>query len=116
MSNHFDHLQEKAHNVVNDFYGYEATWAPSGGGEPKTGTVLFNDPYNIEKHGILQEFDIPNPTMEWKKGDIDGLFEAVENVGNREKVIINSITYNILSVTKLHDGKTYKAELDKRDD
>lgn len=110
MGNHFDHLQSRVFKTAGRFFGTSAVWTPSDGGDEITGDILFNDPYDKEELGGMLPYDKPDPRMEWEKGTLPGLFEAVK-ARKLETVTINGLTYQVQSVRSKADGKTYEANL-----
>lgn len=111
MANHFDHHQSRVFQTAGRFFGVDAAWNPSAGGDAIEGRVLFNDPTDKEDIPALGHYERENPKMEWEKGELEGLFEAAQNLNNQEVVTINGIDYQVLQPRKKSDGKTYEANL-----
>ena len=102
----FDLLESTMMDVITNQFGYSASWSPSTGGDVKFAKVLFGDP---TKAAFVQAaaFDgDTNPFMEYKKGDLDGLVEAVRDTKKKETVIIDSKQYRCRMVKKKYDGDT----------
>lgn len=111
MSSLFDSIQNTAFDVVTSVFGEKlATWSPAAGGAVQTATVLYRDPTDREKVSGVEFGTVPTPVCEYRKPFLNGLFESAQE-RNAEVITINSIQYDVLSVEKLADGKTYKASL-----
>lgn len=108
--NLFDDLQDASFDVVTNTYGYDATWSPSEGGDDVVARVLFNNPTNKQKLSGV-EYDPYHYKMEYKKGDLPGLKEAIDKTGT-ETVTIQGQQYYVRQVLTLFDGRTMEATLE----
>lgn len=108
--NLFDALQDGMFDTVSDVYGYDASWTPSAGGAPVTGRVLLKEPtkeYDLNGVPVTPFHRI----LEWRKGVLPELFEAIRAKRN-ERVTINGQQYWCRTVQADYDGKTYRAEIE----
>jgi hypothetical protein len=112
MPNFFDNYQDGVFNVVNTLMGYAASWTPIGGSPAQSCRVLFRKP--TEKEMVMSSvgYTDVNYIMEYKEGDMVGLFES-SRAGNLETVTVNDLNYLVLHVVATVDGKTYEAKLEK---
>lgn len=104
MSNIFDRMQSAAHSLVNEVMGYDCNWGDT------TARVLFNDPSKKYQLAGL-DFEPAGWSMEYKEGDLPGLYESIQQA-NVEEVTIGTTEYWVRSVRKEFDGKTYTAQLE----
>jgi hypothetical protein len=104
MSNIFDNLQAKAHSLVNQVMGYDCTWGEH------VARVLFNDPSKKYQLAGL-DFEPAGWSMEYKEGDLPGLYERSQQ-GEIDEVTIGTTDYWVRSVRKEFDGKSYTAQLE----
>lgn len=112
MGSNFDLLESSMMDVVTNQFGYTTSWTPSAGGDAQTGLVLFKSP---TKKQIVQQADFAGDvyySMEYRKGVFDGLFEAVQNTRNKEKVTIDGVDYNCRFAKGKYDGDTYVITLE----
>lgn len=108
----FDTLQDTLFNTVNTTMGYPASWTPSAGGAAITATVLYNGPTEKEKL-FDAEYNPDKITIEYKKGDLTGLKEAVD-AGDAETITVTPHgNFSIKSIETKWDGKTIIAHLAK---
>lgn len=111
-SNIFDNLRDGAFDVTLKVMGYDASWMPSDESvtEPYTARVHFKDPNEKEElRGV--DFAPLNPFMEYRYPSFPGLYEAVRAHNGGEVVIIDGSSYDVLTVERSADGKTYKAQV-----
>lgn len=109
--NLFDGLQDTMFGTVTNTMGYDATWTPKAGGSAKTAKVLYNGPTEKEKL-FATDFDPEKVTMEYKAGDLPGLFEATKPSEKPEVITITGIgDFHVRSIKKKWDGKTFEAQL-----
>ena len=94
----FDGLGDAAFSTVQKVMGDDATW------NGITAKVLFNDPTGKEEI-LQQEYDVPKPSIEYRKGTFTGLFELVEQ-NKRETVEVNGMQFNTMKAERKYDGKT----------
>jgi len=114
MPSLFDRFQNSAFDIVGNVMGQKgASWTPFAGGDAQTATVLYREPTDREKVSALEFGTVPNPTCEYREGFFTGLFESAQE-RNAEVITINSVEYDVLSVERLSDGKTFKANLQKK--
>lgn len=114
MSNLFDGLQSTTFDVVNGVFGFDLTCTlKAPGSSEMSSRCLFKDPNASDKIMPLGPEYMPlNPEIEYKEGDMPGLYEAVKDGTYEEEVTINGVlTYYVRTVDKLYDGKTYRAKL-----
>jgi hypothetical protein len=104
MSNIFDGLQRATHSLVNKVMGCDAAWGEH------TARVLFNDPSKKYQLAGL-DFEPAGWSMEYKEGDLPGLYESSQ-AGDITEVTINTTEYWVRSVRKEFDGKSYTAQLE----
>ncbi|UAY56261.1 head-tail joining protein [Arachidicoccus terrestris] len=112
--NLFDSIQDTAFDVVTTTFGVLAKWIPKGGGEEKTAKVLYKDPTESQQIGNT-DYDAPGYTMEYKKGDFEGLKERADD-GILDTVSIEQrdgsfISFLIQNVKLKYDGRTMVAIL-----
>ena len=118
MGNVFDKMQSVLHNTINQVFGYTVSWTPSGGGDALEALCLFNDPTKTYRLGGA-DFSPNLYSIDWRKGDLPGLYEASRGTEN-EFVFIRengtdpatgldypSIEYACLRGTATWDGKIY---------
>jgi len=106
----FTALQSKVFDIVSSTMGYDASWQPVDGGSVVTGRVCFKDPHNdLELSGF--PFTPRTQIAEWKAGDFAGL-ETAFNSGS-EQMTVNGVTYAVVHVKALWDGKTYQAVMER---
>lgn len=110
--NPFDALQDTSFDIITSTMGYDATWTPLGGGAAKTARVLFKDPTEPEQLAGV-EYNPLGYMMEYRRGFLQGLFEAVRS-GNLETVTVNSVQYYVRDVKACYDGRTYRAKLEAK--
>lgn len=116
MGNLFDDLQASTFETVSDVFGFDATWQPAEGGDAHEARVLFKDPAGDED--IFKNDPVGyqrlSPVMEWYDGDFPELASRVRD-RHHEKVTITIAgterTYQVLNAKPIHDGRTYRAEL-----
>ncbi len=107
----FDSLQDTMFSTVTNTMGYDVTWTPKAGGGAKTAKVLYNGPTEKEKI-FSADFDPEKIMMEYKSGDLPGLFEAAKPSTAPETVTIAGIgEFIVRSVKKKWDGKTFEVQL-----
>lgn len=113
MGNVFDKMQNVLHDTINKVFGYSVLWTPSVGGTTQTAQCLFNNPTKTYKMGGAEYH--PNLySIDWKKNDLPGLYEAVRK-GGYESIFIyeigsdpsTAIEYNCMAMGATWDGKTY---------
>lgn len=109
MGSAFDTMQAAMFNVVENQFGFEASWAPLAGGTAHTGKVLFLSPTEIQLR-TGAEFLPNNWQMEYFEGAFPGLKESVD-AANVEVVIIDGTAYDVRQVSQDYDGKNFKALL-----
>lgn len=97
-------MQAKVHSIVNDVMGYDCTWGEH------TARVLFNDPSKKYQLAGL-DFEPAGWSMEYKEGDLVGLYDSVQ-AGEIEEITIGTTEYYVRSVRKEFDGKSYTAQLE----
>lgn len=107
MGNIFDSLGKAVFNTCNKTFGYPVSWQPVAGGAPLLADVLFGDPTKVTK---IDEADFNNnqPWFEYKEGDLQGLFQSVNN-GTTETVTVDGTAYYVRSIKRDFDGKCFKA-------
>jgi hypothetical protein len=109
----FDNLQDNLLSAVKSTFGYPAVWNPTGGGPVKTATVLYKGPTEKEKLANV-DYDTDHLTMEYNHSDFPGLHDAVKT-NKREPITITiagqEVDFLVLSVRKMHDGKTLEARI-----
>jgi hypothetical protein len=113
MANIFDSLKERAFDTTAQVMGYDASWVPSSTpeAEPLTARVHFKKP--DEKQDVSGVDFMPlTPFMEYRAPFFDGLYESVRATNGGEIVTINGVGYHVLKVARLHDGDTFKADLE----
>lgn len=106
----FDSYQKNVIDVVQTIIGDVISWQPSNGDIFQSFKALFNNP---EKADIIgnensYEFSPVDSSFEYYENQFVGLKESVDS-GNFEKVLINEIYYSVDSVSKINDGKCYRA-------
>lgn len=110
--NLFDGIQDTMFGTVTTTMGYDATWIPKAGGVAKTARVLYNGPTEKEKL-LSADYDADKLMMEWKKDDLNGLFESAQNAQSMEWVTITGIgQFFVRKARRKFDGKTYEATLE----
>ena len=110
MPNLFDHLQDHVFDVATNFAGYEASWTPSDQSVAQTARVMLKNPSEEVRHAGV-EYDPENWVTEYKEGDFAELKNYVDKRNSRERLTINGSDYWVKTVTKHHDGKTYRAQI-----
>lgn len=119
MANLFDSLQNRTFDTAGRVFGYDATWEPSDGSPAQAARVLFKDPADDEEilsAAYLRALSYDNviyPVMEYRRGEFDGLYEAVADRNNYEEVTIGGVKYEVHKIEPVFDGKTYKAHLQR---
>jgi len=118
MANTFDKMQNVLQNTINKVFGYAITWTPSTGGVMLEALCLFNDPTKTYRLGGA-EFAPNLYSIDWKKGDLPGLYEStrgngleyvfIREIGIDPTTGINypSIEYGCMRGTATWDGKIY---------
>ncbi|WP_149698196.1 hypothetical protein [Chitinophaga sp. CF418] len=108
-----------AFDVVTTAMGCTATWIPSLGAEPVTAEVLYKDP--TEGQPLIDtQFEIEGCTMEYKKGDLPGLREAVNSSALPLQIITithqdgSVFEYWVKSYISEYDGQTLVAKIVQR--
>lgn len=97
-------------DTVSTVFGYDASWIPSAGGQAIAGRVLLKEPtkeYDLNGVPVTPFIRI----LEWRKGVLPGLFEAIREKKN-ETVAVNGTSYYCRTVEADYDGKTYRAEVE----
>ena len=108
--NLFDGIQDRMFDTVGKVYGYDATWTPSAGGAEVQGRVLLKEPTKeYDLNGVM--FQPAHRILEWRKGVLDGLFEAIRAKQN-ERVTVNGNEYFCRTAEAAYDGRTYKANIE----
>jgi len=110
--NIFDDLQDAAFDVVTNTMGYDASWVPSEGGASLTARVLFNNPTETRKLSQV-EYDPFRWEMEYKKGDFNGLKDAVDK-NNIEIVTLNGKDFYVRQIVAKLDGRTLVATMEPK--
>lgn len=111
MGNLFDSLRDSTFDVTLATFGYDASWTTSADDEiTHTARVHFKDPNGESKLSGV-EYAPLSPFMEYRFPSMPGLYESVR-LGNGEAVTIDGTNYNVVSVERMVDGKTYKAYLE----
>lgn len=112
MSNIFDSLRDSAFDVTTNVMGYDASWTPSAtpDADPITARVHFKDSNMKEALGGVDYMPL-NPFIEYRYPFLPGLYEAVRAANGGEVIVIDGVSYDISTVDRLADGKTYKAVL-----
>lgn len=118
MGNVFDKMQNVLHNTINKVFGYAISWTPSSGGATLEALCLFNDPTKTYRLGGA-DFSPNLYSIDWRKGDLPGLYESTRSAGI-EKVFIReigtdpttgldypAIQYACMRGTATWDGKIY---------
>lgn len=109
--NPFDNLQAVVFDAVNTLFGQDASWVPSAGGATVTGKMLFQEP-SVEMTIARADFMPPGPSAEFYATEFPGLLEAVK-AGSDEHIVISGVSYYVVTVDALADGKTHKATLER---
>lgn len=112
MSNPFDGYLQNIFDVTTNTMGYDATWTPSLGGEQLTGRVHYREPNEKDMIASGVQYMPFVFIMEYKVGVFNGLQESVRT-GNTEIVVVNNASHYVRSVTKIADGQTFEAQLEK---
>ena len=74
---------------------------------------LFKDPNLSDKLLPLgPEYKPLSPEIEYKEGDLPGLYESLAEGGDEEVTINGVLSYYVRTLDKLYDGKTYRAKLE----
>lgn len=107
----FDNFQEVAVGVVTNLMGDVATWQPSDGSDYQRAEVLLKEPTNERDLGDVT-YSPTTYIAEYYSPKLDGLKKLVDS-GSNELITINEIEYYVRKVDALHDGKTYKAILER---
>jgi hypothetical protein len=107
----FDNFQKVAFGVVTTLMGDVATWQPSDGSDYQTAEVLLKEPTNERDLGDVT-YSPYTYIIEYYIHKLTGLKNLVDS-GTNELITINEIEYYVRKVDALHDGKTYKAILEK---
>lgn len=112
MGNIFDSLRDSAFDVTTNVMGYDASWIPSATPEadPITARVHFKDSNMKEALGGVEYMPL-NPFIEYRHPFLPGLYESVRDSNGGEVIVIDGISYDVQTVDRLADGKTYKATL-----
>lgn len=118
-------MQDLVFDTINETMGTECTWQPLDVLEPlRTAKVLYNAPSET-KYLAGAEYNPIHHHIEYKKSDLQGLFESARN-GNLETIVVNGIEYYVREVNgyvrgagksgldgqKNSDGKTLIARLE----
>lgn len=106
----FDALQSSVFDTTLAIMGYEATWTKPNG-DTVTGMMHFKDASQDQR--VIRGFEMTQSayTAEWKHGDFEGLFEAVQSNLTEERITINGATFLGQFAQSLFDGKTYICRL-----
>jgi len=83
--------------------GYDCLWGEL------SAKVLLDKPTESEEMNKI-EFHPRMISMEYKQGDLPGLFESVREHGS-ETLTVNGTSYVVRNVEAFFDGETYKADL-----
>lgn len=112
MSNIFDSMQDGLFNIVTTVFGYDASWSPLSGEPTQAGRVNYRRPNDkdVLSNGI--EYMPYTFFMEYKEGVFTGLQESVRG-GSAEQVTVNGVLHYVRSVSRVYDGKTFQAHLDR---
>lgn len=106
----FDDIQKTAFDVTRAVFGFSASWDPSDGSPSFTGMVNLQNPSELAQlSGVF--YDPSSWEMEYYEGDFKGLFEIVRSKASIETITVNDQLFQVKSISKIHDGKTFKAEL-----
>lgn len=126
--NIFDSLQSTMVATVTQTMGYQAWWIRTGNynqgdfdsldfnsddflTNTVPGKVLFRGPTQREKF-FDAEYNADNLTMEFQVGIFDGLYAEGRKKSPLQEIIIEGIgIFNVMSMKKMHDGKTFQAQL-----
>ncbi len=90
--------------MVENTFGYDATWSPLAGGDIETARVLLNQPTNKESIGE-ESYLALRPKMEYFDGSFPGLFESVQE-NNSEVIQIDGQQFLTVRAEKKFDGQT----------
>lgn len=116
MGNLFDSLRDSAFDVTLATFGYDASWTPSNApSTPITARVHFKDPNDKHDAGGMEYMPL-SPFIEYRFPSFLGLYELVRANNGREYITIDGNTYEVSTVDRQADGKTYKAMLKLLDD
>jgi hypothetical protein len=127
--NIFDSMQDLVFDTISETMGTECTWQPLDVLQPlRTAKVLYNAPSESKMLAGV-EYNPIHHHIEFKKGDLPGLFESARN-GHFETVTVNGSDYYVrevnayvrgsstasLSGQKNSDGKTIIARIEPIND
>lgn len=110
ISTPFEAMQQSAFDVITGTMGFAATWAPDGGGDEESATVLFQNPTEEMKIAGV-DYDPGAWRMEYYLGDLPGLETAANARASKEVIVIEGTEYYVRKVHRKFDGKTFIAEL-----
>lgn len=112
MPNIFDSMQDKVFDITTNTMGEDASWTPSAGGDEQVRRVHYRRPNekDVIANGI--EYMPFAFFMEYKEGVFPGLQEAVR-LGSNETIIINGVSHYVRSISRVFDGKTLQANLER---
>ncbi len=117
MSNLFDGLSDGVFRTVSVTMGYDASWAPIGGGSVQTARVLFKEPTDKDDIGEYGDsYDLRTFFMEFWITDFVGLFDSVREDGEETVTITfpaGDREFYIREIKKKFDGRNYKARLEE---
>jgi hypothetical protein len=76
--NVFDGLSAICFDATTALMGYDAAWTPKAGGPEQTARVHYSDATASGKIGDI-DYKPETPVMEYKKGDMPGLKESIDD-------------------------------------
>jgi hypothetical protein len=110
----FDAIQKTVFNICSKTFGNTASWTPLNSNIAQFATVLYKDPtkkLNFQEH----DYNVERHVMEYKIGDFPGLKESADKNENNVVTIKTDdniiLSFNVGSIDKEFDGKTFVAHL-----
>lgn len=110
MPSFFDNLQKRVFDHAKTTFGYNASYTSADNAVEWEGIVLFMNPTEAFKLAGVP-FEPNRYTMEYRRGDLDGLETRVHQRLTEEYVTIDNVVYCVTAVDAIHDGETFRADL-----
>lgn len=106
----FDDMQNTVFETAKDVFGREVSWLSVDQLASYSGKILFKNPTEeLQIAGVI--YDPLSWQMEYKEGDFVGLKERVDGRGSIETVVIDGNEFVVRSIDTVHDGKTFRGNL-----
>ena len=111
-SNIFDSMKGSLFDLTTATFGYSGVWTDQAD-VVQTARIHFRHPNENESLTMGIVFCPTDYFMEYKSGDLPGLYDLVRG-GSVETVYIETHPYLVMSIRSVYDGDTYQAHLQKQ--